>query len=109
MPYLVFFYAIFVLIGGIVGHAKAGSTVSLLMGLSFGALLLIAAAAMRLGRKWGGYFALILTFLLDASFTWRFIATGKFNPSGLLALVSLAVLITLTLQLQGVIKKPPHK
>jgi uncharacterized membrane protein (UPF0136 family) len=109
MAYLVFFYAIFILIGGIVGHTKAGSTVSLMMGLIFGALLLVAAAAIRTRRRWGGYFALILTFLLDASFTWRFISTGKFNPPGILALVSLAVLITLAIHLQTVTKTPPRK
>jgi uncharacterized membrane protein (UPF0136 family) len=67
------------------------------MGIIFGALLLIAAGGMFSKKyyKKGAYFALILTLLLDAFFSYRYMSTLKFMPSGLLALVSLGVMFSL--------------
>jgi uncharacterized membrane protein (UPF0136 family) len=101
MSYLVFFYGVFVLLGGIFGHAKAGSTMSLIMGVIFGVLLLIASAAIYVKQKWGAPFALVLVFILDAFFTYRFVTTLKFMPSGILALVSLIVLLVLALKMRS--------
>jgi|SRR5579864_4489042 uncharacterized membrane protein (UPF0136 family) len=97
MPYLVALYGILILMGGIIGHIKAGSTASLVMGVVFGLLLLLSSGGM-FSKKYftkSVYFALILTLLLDAFFSYRFLATMKFMPSGLLALVSLGVMASL--------------
>lgn len=45
MPYIVLVYGLLIFMGGIMGHAKAGSQASLVMGATFGVLLLIAAGA----------------------------------------------------------------
>lgn len=97
MPYIVALYGILILVGGIIGHIKAGSCASLVMGVGFGVLLLLAAGGMFLKKffKKAVYFAVILTLILDAFFTYRFLATMKFMPSGLLALVSLGVMASL--------------
>jgi uncharacterized membrane protein (UPF0136 family) len=94
MPYIVALYGILILIGGVIGHVKAGSQASLYMGVISGALLLLASGGMFSKKhfKKGVYFALILTLLLDAFFSYRFMSTMKFMPSGMLALVSLGVM-----------------
>ncbi len=95
MPFIVLIYAVVILIGGIMGHIKANSLASLLCGLIFGLLLLGAAIALFAKRKWAPYVALALTFILDGFFTYRFLKTHAFMPSGMLALVSFAVLVYL--------------
>jgi uncharacterized membrane protein (UPF0136 family) len=97
MPYLISLYGILILIGGIIGHAKAGSTASLAMGVIFGFLLFVAAGCMFSKRlyKRGVYSALVLTLLLDAFFSYRYMSSMKFMPSGMLALVSLGVMLFL--------------
>jgi uncharacterized membrane protein (UPF0136 family) len=105
MRFVVLIYAILILAGGIIGHAKAASTASLVMGVVFGVLLLTASIGMfkRTSKRtsWGGTFALILTLLLDAFFTYRFVQTGKFMPSGMLSLVSLIVMVLLALHIRS--------
>ncbi|HUD02143.1 MAG TPA: TMEM14 family protein [Rhabdochlamydiaceae bacterium] len=97
MPYLISLYGILILMGGIMGHAKAGSTASLVMGVIFGVLLLVAAGCMFSKRlyKRGVYSALVLTFVLDAFFSYRYMSSMKFMPSGMLTLVSLGVMLLL--------------
>jgi len=97
MPYIVAFYGILILVGGIIGHIKAASTASLVMGVVSGLLLLLASGGMFSKKhfKKSAYFALILTLLLDAFFSYRFLATLKFMPSGMLAIVSLGVIASL--------------
>jgi uncharacterized membrane protein (UPF0136 family) len=93
MRFIVLLYALIVLAGGLTGFLKAGSYVSLMAGLSFGGLLLLSFFVFK--RKWGPYLALVITFILDAFFTQKYLQTLKFMPSGMLSLLSLAVLISL--------------
>lgn len=95
MPFIVLIYAILILVGGIVGHIKAGSFASLISGIVFGLLLLGCSIALFAKKKWGPYAALIVTFVLDGFFTFRFLKTHVFMPAGLLSLISLIVLIYL--------------
>jgi uncharacterized membrane protein (UPF0136 family) len=107
MRYIVALYGILMLVGGLIGHAK-GSSASLVTGVIFGILLLIAAGCMfkkSLYMK-GTYFALILTLILDAFFTYRYLTTMKFMPPGLLSLISLGVLLLLVLHIR---QKPAAK
>ena len=94
MAYFVALYGMLILIGGIIGHLKAGSQASLVMGVVSGLLLLLASGGMFSKKhfKKSVYFALILTLILDAFFSYRFMEKMKFMPSGLLALVSLGVI-----------------
>ncbi len=100
MALIVLIYGLAILVGGIVGHQKAGSAASLICGIVFGTLLIFAAIGMFRKKSWG-YFALFLTLILDSFFTYRYIKTGAFLPAGLLALVSLALLLTLALSLKN--------
>lgn len=97
MPYIVAFYGILIVVGGLIGHAKAASTASLVMGVLFGGLLLIAAGCMFMKRNYlkSTYFAIVLTFILDAFFSYRYLSSMKFLPSGLLSIISLGVLLLL--------------
>lgn len=99
MPFIVLIYAVFVLIGGIIGHVKAASLASLIFGLIFGLLLVGSAIAMFAKHKFGAYGALALTFMLDAFFTYRFLKTHTFLPAGMLSLISFAVLIYLAISI----------
>ncbi|MBS0649141.1 MAG: TMEM14 family protein [Verrucomicrobia bacterium] len=101
MRYIVGLYGLLMLVGGLIGHAQ-GSTASLISGGIFGILLLIAAGCMFKKSLYvkGTYFALILTLLLDAFFTYRFLTTMKFMPPGLLSLISLGVLLLLVLHIR---------
>lgn len=93
-PHLVLTYGLIILLGGLIGHYKTASQASLYSGLIFGALLISSALGMYAKRNWTAYAALALTLILDGFFTYRYALTGQFLPSGLLSLISLAMLIT---------------
>ena len=80
------------------GHAYSASKASLISGLVFGSLLLISSGLMFQRKPVGVWMALILSILLEGFFTWRFAKTLHFLPSGLLSLISLAVIILVALK-----------
>lgn len=86
------------------GHIKAGSTVSLISGSVFGLLLVLASFGMFRDHLLPAYFSLILTLILDAIFTYRWLLTFKFMPSGLMSLITLGVLIALLVLLRSYLK-----
>lgn len=106
MPYIVALYGLLVLAGGIIGYLKAGSEASLVMGGISGLLLLIFSGGMFSKKyfKKAVFFTLILTLILDAFFSYRFMTTMKFLPSGLLALVSIGVITGLVAELRRLSK-----
>ncbi len=104
MAYLVFMYGVFILLGGIFGHVRAASSISLIMGLLFGLLLMLGALAIYKKQKWGSPFSLILILILDIFFTYRFLMTFQLVPSGILALTSLIVLVAVAFQMRRTIK-----
>jgi len=90
--WLILAYALFVLLGGIFGYVKAGSTASLIMGVIFAAALSIGAFALLNEKKIGFPIAVATTLLLTTFFIYRFILTYHFMPAGLMSLISLIVL-----------------
>lgn len=102
---IIFFYGVLILIGGIMGHHKTGSLASLLSGAIFGLLLLAASVPTFKGKTAGLYTGIFLTLVLDGFFTYRFLHTEKFLPSGLLSLLSLVVLFSLCM----IARKPSIK
>jgi uncharacterized membrane protein (UPF0136 family) len=92
---VILLYGLVILIGGIMGHHEKGSLASLISGLVCGGLLLGTSWVIFNKKAWGEYAALLLVFLLDGFFTYRFITTHKFLPSGLLSILSLGVLFFL--------------
>lgn len=101
---IVFVYGLLIVLGGIMGFAKGGSHISLISGGSFGLALLISAYLISKGKITAQYFALLLTFLLDGIFTYRFAKTLHFFPTGMLSLLSLAVLIVIALKIRRTLK-----
>ncbi len=101
---IVFVYGLLVGLGGIMGYIKGGSQISLFMGISFGIPLLVCAYLISKAQALAQYIALVLTFLLDAIFTYRFAKTLYFFPAGLFSLLSLAVLIVLALKIRKTLK-----
>jgi len=87
-------YGFLVLLGGLIGFLKKGSTDSLVGGVGSGALLLLAGylshQAYLRGAKSG--LALFLETGVALALTWimgqRFRATSKFMPAGLVAALS---------------------
>lgn len=96
---LVLIYGLLVFVGGLIGHYKAASLPSLICGIVFGILLLLTAIAMFKKKPWAQWIALVLAFVLDAFFTWRFAKSLKFFPAGFMSLVSLAMVIILALRI----------
>ena len=102
---IVLIYGILVFAGGLLGHFKSQSLPSLISGVVFGVLLILSAFAMMQKKDWGWWIALILAFLLDGFFTWRFVKTLKLFPAGIMSLVSLIMVILLALRMNGYYKK----
>jgi len=89
-------YAILLLGGGLFGFLKAGSRPSLVAGTIGGAFALVASGVMTRDYRaiWLG---IALALMMTVVFSIRFHKTGKFMPSGMLGVVSLAVLAVLIL------------
>jgi uncharacterized membrane protein (UPF0136 family) len=93
--YFTLVYGLIVIAGGAVGFAKAGSMPSLIMGTTFGTLLLCSGWFM-LGQSTLAYFASVaLSGILALFFIYRFVTTWSFMPAGLMAILSLLILALL--------------
>ncbi|MFO0888105.1 MAG: TMEM14 family protein [Isosphaeraceae bacterium] len=92
-------YALLLAVGGVIGYTKAGSRPSLIAGIASAIVVVIAlfltTTAPRLGLGIGAVVAL----LLAGFFGSRFSKTGKFMPSGMMAVVSVLTLIVAALGL----------
>ncbi len=95
MPWLVIIYAFLLLGGGMMGYYMANSWASLIAG-SLSAIILIICAISMFNKSLLGYFIAVgVAFALTIFFANRFIGTFKILPTGLMAIVSLAVFIIL--------------
>lgn len=81
-------YIILLVIGGLIGFLKAKSQVSLIMSVSFAALLALCAA----GIVFQPYVADILLAALLIVFAMRLTKTKKFMPAGVMLILTLAAL-----------------
>jgi uncharacterized membrane protein (UPF0136 family) len=86
-------YAVLLFVGALIGYFKAGSRPSLIAG-SISALVTIVALGLSFRNfQLGVALGLLLSIVLFILFGYRYaVKTGKFMPSGLLAIVSLVVL-----------------
>ena len=85
-------YGIFLLVGAFFGF-KAGSNISLVMGLVSGALVLLSVFLAGSNFVLGVRLLALMSGILSIVFLMRLVKTSKFMPSGMLLLVSCAVLI----------------
>ncbi|KAL0353631.1 UNVERIFIED_CONTAM: cytochrome [Sesamum angustifolium] len=92
-------YGLLLVLGGVVGYAKKGSTASLAGGLGTGLLLVLAGylSLQAFHKHKNSYFALILETAVAAILTWimgqRYMQTGKIMPPGIVAGISLAMTV----------------
>ena len=93
---VIFVYALLLAGGGAFGYLKAGSRNSLIAGV-ISSVLTLAALGVTFWQPFGGFvLAALLAFCLSIFFNYRFVTTKRrFMPSGLLALISLAVVCML--------------
>lgn len=84
-------YALLLGVGGYVGYRKAGSRPSLYAGSFSATIALVSLALTSLGGI-GFWVGLVLAVLMTGTFAARFRKTGRFMPSGMLALVSVAMI-----------------
>lgn len=85
-------YGVLLIGGGFLG-AKAGSKVSLIMGVLSGALILGSVYWMGHNLKAGYGLILAVSGILSFTFLLRLVQTHKFMPSGMLLILSAIVLI----------------
>jgi uncharacterized membrane protein (UPF0136 family) len=91
-------YAILLAAGGVMGFVKAKSRASLISGVLSAVAALAAAVLSLMGYRWGLPLGVTLTIFLFVLFGYRYaIRNKKFMPSGMLAVVSLVVLLLLLL------------
>lgn len=96
---IVSIYAALVIIGGVIGFAKARSAPSLIAGILSGLALLAAGWALGHALFWGQPLAFLVIVLLLAVFSFRYFGKTPrvFMPGGLMAALSLLALIALIL------------
>ncbi len=101
---LTFSYSLCLVLGGLMGFLKGGSMISLVMGGSFGLILLGLSYGIYRGKTKASQVALVLLFLLDGFFTYRFAKTLHVFPSGVFSLLSLGLLVLIALHLRKIQK-----
>ncbi len=92
---LTLIYALLILIGGIIGHIKAGSAASLIMGIVFSILLLASSIGMMYSSVIAYFSSIIISTILTFFFLYRFMLTQKMMPAGVMAIISVIVLLAL--------------
>lgn len=88
-------YAVLLAAGGVLGFVKAGSRPSLVAGLGSATVAVVCLVIAALGSSIGIWLGVALAVALDGLFTYRFLKSRKFMPSGMMAIVSVAVVAIL--------------
>jgi uncharacterized membrane protein (UPF0136 family) len=98
---IVLVYGTLVSLGGVMGYAKAKSKPSLFAGVGFGIALLVCGAMLWQGERRVLPGAAVLAGVLLIVMGIRFAKTKKFMPAGLVALLSLVVVVLLVMALRA--------
>lgn len=88
-------YALLIIVGGMIGFAKAHSYMSLIMGAGSGVILLVAAWGLYSSSGWSFFLSTIVTGLLMLFFGCRLYTTQAFFPAGMMTIFSVATLFLL--------------
>jgi len=98
-----FIFGALTIAGGVMGFMKAGSNASLIAGGVSGAVLLVAGYLVASGKVQPGLIlGLVVSVALAARFVPAFLATHKFMPDGMMALLSIVGIVMTVL---GFVKK----
>ncbi len=81
-------FSAFLFLGAFFG-AKAGSKISLIMGLASGSLIIVGDLIVHFNKKAGLLFLMIVAGLLVVGFVQRVLKTKKMMPAGMLLIVSI--------------------
>ena len=92
---LLVLYGAVLIAGGIIGYQKAGSTASLISGVTSGAVVLLSFALSLRTRPLAYLLGSGVAFALVCVFAYRLTKTAKFMPSGGMLIVSAVVLLLL--------------
>ena len=90
-------YGILLIVGGVMGKIKTGSTVSVIAGTASGIAALIAFWVSRTDPAQGLLIGLMVSLLLTGIFMSRFFRTRKFMPAGLVLILSIVVAAVLAI------------
>lgn len=90
---ILFIYSALLLIGGLMGFLKANSLSSLIFGGSFALLLALFTWYLERKGKLCLYTTVSLLLVLDLFFSYRFLQTFKFFPSGLFSIINFVIII----------------
>lgn len=99
--YLLYIYAALLIFGGLIGYKKAGSKISLFMGIASGIIVFSGCLLIKSNPSTGFLIILVTAAILTTAFAIRLKKTKKFMPSGLLIIVSLIALVIAFSQLTG--------
>ncbi|HEV2454070.1 MAG TPA: TMEM14 family protein [Verrucomicrobiae bacterium] len=88
-------YVILLLIGGLIGFFSAGSKISLMTSAVAAALLILTRLSGVFQPAFGRAMANVIMALLLVVFAWRLSKTKKFIPSGMMMVLTVAVLALL--------------
>ncbi len=98
-----FIFGALTIAGGVMGYLKAGSNASLIAGGISGLLLLVAGYLVATGKAQPGLIlGIVVSIALAGRFVPAFLATHKFMPAGMMALLSVAGIVITAL---GFLKK----
>ena len=89
---ILWIYIVLLLIGGLIGFMKASSKVSLITSAAAAAILIIATIPGLFGARFGNGLIYFVLAALLVVFAIRLTKTKKFMPSGMMLVVTLAVL-----------------
>ena len=93
-------YAVLLAVGGVIGYTKAGSRPSLIAGLGSAVASILALVLSFQNSGWGMGLGALVAIVLAVFFGYRCaVKTRKFMPAGLLAVLSVVVLVVSVLVL----------
>jgi len=94
-------YGVLMLGGGFMGYVKAGSKMSLIMGVVSAIVIFVGLYLSKANKQMGYGLISAMSALLVATFIVRLVKTGSFMPSGMLVILSIIAVVVSVKQFMG--------